>query len=101
MRTRNKGLHHYGIDNETEHRLLEFCRTATSPACEEVSRELLNITHRVNESIWSELYISLLWGLSYDKLTIYRSINYSKNDFYGYRRKCIAELNKFMEVWNK
>lgn len=101
MRTRNKWFFHYGIDEETEKKILDFCKTATAPEGEEICKALLDITRRVNESIWSELYISLVWGLSYDKIMVFRTINYQKNDFYGYRRRCIAELKEFMEAWNK
>lgn len=97
MRVREKGFLDYGISPEEEQKLLGYCRKASTSAGADVSNKLFSITQEVNACISSELYISLVWGLSYDKISMFRDVQYSKVDFYGYRRMCLAELKKKME----
>lgn len=55
-------------------------------------RELIECARRINADIASDLYYSIVTGISYDELTKVRYIPIGKADFYGYRRKCLAQI---------
>lgn len=95
MRTREKKYSDYGIDDSKK--IIAAIRATTATE----HRLLLNICHKTVDSmsVADYLYISISQGLSYDNiLNNYESqLPISKNDFYAYRRKAIAEFIKLSE----
>lgn len=89
MRTRTKWIADYGISGEEAKQLYDMCKNPDK----QLTEMLVEITHEVNEGIANNLLISLISGLSYDKMETHVGLLYCrKEDFYGYKRKCIAVL---------
>lgn len=94
IRTRRKGYKDYGLTEGEVEKTIEFCKNHTSVD------ELIKIQQaamKANNIIWQPLMISVCSSQSYEVLMKKRNdIIYGKNDFYGYRRKFIAELYKLI-----
>ena len=86
MRVRDTSFETYGFAPGEEKDLIE--RAKRAPYKEK--QLLFVIANDVQPAIADDLYYSLVSGLSYDRLTGCKEIDYTKNDFYGYRRKCLA-----------
>ena len=97
MKTRNAGFKNYGISKDEADSLQAFCR---SPQFGE-HELLIDCAKRANEQIASELFYSLVRGVSYDELSKIRYIPLSRSDFYGYRRKCLAIFRGYLMVTGK
>ena len=54
-----------------------------------------------NNMLAKQLYNSIRYGLSYDKISEKEYIPISKSDFYGYRRLCIANYNDLLRLYRK
>lgn len=91
MRTRQKGyVRDYRLGKEDVEATKEFCRNA----CDE--QELFCIQWAANEAnpvIASSLILSVQKKMSYEQLGGDYSMYCTKQDFYGYRRKFIYNIN--------
>jgi len=86
MRTREKGYSDYGFKPGEEKELLKFCNQ--SNFSEDLL--LLECAKASNEAIGSDLYFSLVRGLSFAQLDKCIVQQYDKGDFYAYRRKALG-----------
>lgn len=92
MRKRNMSYANYGIDEEEEKRLKEYCKKA-----DQIDQSyLLQSAYCANASIASDIFYSLTAGLSYDKLSAIRYIPMSRPDFYAYQRAALAQFKDFL-----
>ena len=86
MRVRETKLSDYGFTLDEEKQLRQFCR---QPDFAE-DFLLLECAKKANSAIGSDLYFSLIKGLSWEQLDKRTCQMYSKGDFYGYRRKTLG-----------
>lgn len=96
-RVRNTYMKDYGISSEENRRLIEFCRNATA----EEKNMILEITRDVYPSISYQLYENLTTGIGYDRLSKREPIRIPRNDFQGYRRKCLKMIYDFISKRGK
>ena len=86
MKRRYMGFDDYGFRPGEEKQLKEWCKKP------DFSEEflLLESAKMAHESIFNDLYFSIVKGLSYEKMDfkVYQSIG--KGDFYGHQRKTLA-----------
>lgn len=76
----------YGFSKEEVKELKEYCKSSQF----EEHDKLLQSAITSNKSIASELYYSIVSGISYEELIKIKNIPLPKTDFYGYQRKCLA-----------
>ena len=86
MRVRKCGYSDYGFKPGEERQLQEFCRR---PDFAE-DFLLLECSKKSNPVIGGDLYFSLIRGLSWEQLDKRTCQQYSKVDFYAYRRKTLG-----------
>lgn len=100
MRTREKSYRDYGVSKEDKNRILTFCRHA-----EESKLDKMIVKSALGEIasayVALVLYEALTQGLSYEKLDERRGLAIGKEDFYGYRRKGIEAIKRYMILTNK
>ena len=89
MRVRSKHYRDYGVTDEEKDRIIKFCRSATKEDQEVIKWALKEL----DPYIADVLFLSLTKGLSYDRLGY---VAMSKVDFYGYRRKGIEAIKRYM-----
>lgn len=89
MRVRNKRYGDYGVTDEEKDKIILFCRCATKKD-QEIIRWALQ---ELDPYIADILFVSLTKGLSYERLGY---VAMSKSDFYGYRRKGIEAIKRYM-----
>lgn len=101
MKTREKGYeNHYrffGFDSDEAKKLKAFCRR---PDFAE-HKLLLDSAISANPTIASDLYYSLVNGISYDSLSKIKYIPLPQVDFYGYQRKCLFIFRNQLLINNK
>ena len=86
VRTRERSYFDYGFKEGEERQLQEFCRR---PDFAE-DFLLLECAKKANTNIGGDLYFSLIRGLSWEQMDKRTCQQYSKGDFYGYRRKALG-----------
>lgn len=86
MRIRETGYSDYGFKLGEERQLQEFCK---QPDFAE-DFLLLECAKKANADIGSDLYFSLIRGLSWEQMDKRTWQRYSKVDFYAYRRKALG-----------
>lgn len=90
MRVRDTAWIDYQISRARVKELLQYCReTKDLSLVEKAIRE-------TNPSISELLRMNLVQRLSYDKIMIKAYIPIGEKDFYGYRRKALATLNRLL-----
>lgn len=90
MRVRDTAWTDYQISRARVKELLQYCRdTKNLSIVEKAIRE-------TNPSISELLRMNLVQRLSYDKIMIKVYIPIGEKDFYGYRRKALATLNRLL-----
>lgn len=101
MKTRGMGYReHYLTENEVE-KIIKDCMS-DGPFVDGNGRDILrDAVVSSNPQIAEQLYNSIRYGLSYDKISKGEYIPISKNDFYGYRRLCIANYNDLLRMYGK
>lgn len=96
MLTREMGYKDYGVTDGQEKLVCEWLKRLHST---EERQVIYDLALDVKASIADDMVYSLVNGLSYDKLSIIKTINYSKVDFYAYRRKLVSKI--YEHVYNK
>ena len=86
MGIRDKSYGDYGFAPGEEKKLKAFCQ---QPVFSE-DLLLLECAKQSNQAIGSDLYFSIVKGLSYEVLDKKTWQRYAKVDFYGYQRKTLA-----------
>lgn len=86
MSTREKSYEDYGFSRKEAKELIKQCRNLGAKE----SSLLKECAMKANNVVGYSVYYSLIHGLSYEKLSKVRFPEYSKVDFYGYRRRTIA-----------
>ena len=96
MRTREKSYKDYGLtDNEIEY-IKRFCMKANM----EQQKTIIEIAlSELSPYIASKCLESLINNKSYDDLCKEEYLYIGKGDFYGYRRKGMAAIKRWM-IWN-
>lgn len=94
MRTREAKLSNYGLTEKEKKVILWFCSTAN-----EAQREFIkDILRNLETEEWEIIYLSLVEGLSYEKVCGKNETLLSKTDFYRYRIKAVYLISeKFAE----
>lgn len=97
MKTREKGYKEYGFEKGEEKLLKEFCKK------EGFSEHdiLLQASISSNPAIASDLFYSLINGISYDNLSKIKYIPLPKSDFYGYQRRCLSIFRNLLLLMGK
>ena len=95
MRTRNTSYSDYGITEDEKKYILDFCRTADA----DQKMIMKNALSELNPYIAPYIYYSLTEGKSYDKMIVKQEIYMSKEDFYGYRRKGMEAIKRYMQLY--
>ena len=97
MRTRNKTYTSYGISKDDKNKILTFCRHA-----KEKKQDMMIVKSALAEitSAYTALmiYRALTEGLSYEKLDERYGLVIGKDDFYGYRRKGMESIKRYMQL---
>ena len=95
MRTRNMSYEDYGITDDEVQYILDFCRKAN----EEEKDIIKNALSEIQPYIAPYIYYSLVDNISYDKLSVKHMIYMEKGDFYGYRRKGMDAIKRWMIIY--
>lgn len=92
MRTRLKGYTDYGMTRSDVENVKKYCREHYH------NKELfLRCARSVNPDIADILVYSVAMKRSFEICDARFGVPYGKGDFYGYRRKYIAEVHKSMK----
>lgn len=91
MKTRETSYSDYGFSKEEVKELKEYCKSSQFKEHE----KLMECALKSNKSIASELYYSIVRGISYEELMKIKNIPLPKTDFYGYQRKCLALFKQY------
>ena len=97
MKTRETGYKDYGFEQGEEKKLKEYCKNSGFSDHE----LLLNAAIETNPAIASDLYYTIVSGLSYESIDKVRYVPISKGDFYGYQRKCLYIFRDFLRIYGK
>jgi|GEM_PF-684693 len=97
MRTRNKTYTDYGISKDDKSKILLFCRRAKGNKQDKmiIKSALAEIASAYTALM---VYEALTEGLSYEKLDEKRGLVIGKEDFYGYRRKGMESIKRYMQL---
>ena len=95
MRTRNKSYSDYGITEEEKKYIFDFCRSADDKQ-KAIIKEALS---ELNPYISRYIYRSLVYNQSYDDICKEEYIFMRKEDFYGYRRKGMEAIKRYMLLY--
>lgn len=90
MKTRKMGYSDYGFAPGEEKKLIKYCRRSDFAE----SLLLKDACRDSNECIADNLFFSIVYGMSYNKLTCKNYIPLSEVDFYAYRRKALGLFRK-------
>lgn len=105
MRTRNKSYKDYGITDKEIHYIFDFCQKSN----EEEKKLIKNALAEIQPYVASYVYYSLVSNLSYEDICAKEASNgnylyIGKGDFYGYRRKGMEAIKRWMMlygIWEK
>lgn len=97
VRTREKSYIDYGFEPGEEKKIMEYCSDGHFSEHD----LLLQSAISANPYIASDLYYSIVNGVSYESLEKIKQIPLSKPDFYGYRRKCLAIFRNWLLLYGK
>lgn len=99
LRTRHKSYIDYGI-TESERKYIEnYCRNASEEE-KEFIKVAISITN-LDTYIQQYIFFSLTEKLSYEKICARKDYLYiGKSDFYGYRRKAMEGIKRWMTLNN-
>lgn len=97
MRTREKSYHDYGLTEKEVRYIKEFCRNAN----EDEKIIIKNAISELQPYIAPFVYFSLVNNLSYEDLCAKNYIFIGKGDFYGYRRKAMSFIKRWMILFNR
>jgi hypothetical protein len=97
MRTRDKSYEDYGIkDNEIDY-IKQFCIKSNAEQQEQIVKIALS---ELGPYIALKCLDSLVNNKSYEDLCKEEYLCVGKNDFYGYRRKGMAAIKRWMQLYN-
>ena len=96
MRTREKSYEDYGLTKDEIHYIKEFCFNSNTEQQKEIIKVALS---ELSPYIASKCLESLIHNKSYDDLCKEEYLYIGKDDFYGYRRKGMAAVKRWM-IWN-
>ena len=96
MKTRNKSYTNYGITVDDKVKILEFCQNAETNTDKMIIRSALNELGAPYIALI--IYEALTQGISYEKLDKKRGLVIGKEDFYGYRRKGMEAVKRYMQL---
>lgn len=94
IRTRNMGYNDYGVTDEEKEAVIAYCRSD-----HELKEQIISCAMLEQDPYIAQfLILSITQGQSYEKLYAKYEIAVTKDDFYAYRRKAIADIKRFM-LW--
>lgn len=99
MRARNKGYKDYGIDEEEIKEIILYCRNLKGEEREEVFKWIQQ--KGINQYVATYIIKSLVDGLSFEKMDKKYNLAMNKEDFYGYRRKSMEAVKRYMLLCRK
>lgn len=97
MRTRNMGYADYGITKEEKKYIKKFCEHADENEKEIIKQALSELNHYIVPYI----YDSLVEKKSYESIIKKEFLFMGKEDFYGYRRKGMEAIKRYMISFGK
>lgn len=92
MSVRELKFKDYGITREQEKEIRAYYRGNDLKR----NTEVFNMAQKIKPELTSELYFTIVKGMSYESLDSWVNIPIPKTDFYGYQRKVYAELFRNM-----
>ena len=97
MRTREKSYNDYGLSDKEVIYIKNLCRNAD----EETLNIIINALSELQPYIAPYVYFSLVKNMSYEDICAKNYIFIGKGDFYGYRRKGMACIKRWLILFNK
>ena len=97
MRTREKSYYDYGLSEEEVYYIKNLFRNAD----EEQLNIIRNALSELQPYIAPYVYFSLVKNMSYEDICAKNYIFIGKGDFYGYRRKGMACIKRWLILYNK
>ena len=97
MRTREKSYYDYGLSEEEVYYIKNLCKNAD----EEQLNIIRNALSELQPYIAPYVYFSLVKNMSYEDICAKNYIFIGKGDFYGYRRKGMACIKRWLILYNK
>ena len=98
MRTRKKSYEDYGLTKDEIKDIKNFCMNADAEQKEDIIKVALS---ELSPYIALKCLESLIKDKSYEDLCKYEYIFLGKADFYGYRRKGMEAIKRWMILNNK
>lgn len=97
MRIRDKSYKDYGFQEGEEKEILMYIHS------KDFDDHLILLQSAIisNVHIASEIYYSIIKGISFESVDKIKYIPISKNDFYGYRRNALYIFKQFLELHGK
>ena len=96
MNTRDMTYGDYGMDKEDLRKVLDMCQESDITGVQEL---IYQSAVAANPQIHEALYMSLAFDMSYERVNGIRYVPISKNSFYAYRRRAIANLYDLMRLY--
>lgn len=90
MRTRYKSYSHYGFKEGEARELKKWCKSSDFKQ----NKLLMESAKQSNDVISNSIYMSIVKGLSYERIDGIEYQIYAKGDFYAYQRKALAIFRK-------
>ena len=97
MRTREKSYYDYGLSDKEVCYIKKLCKNAD----EEQLNIIRNALSELQPYIAPYVYFSLVKNMSYEDICAKNYIFIGKGDFYGYRRKGMACIKRWLILYNK
>lgn len=97
MRTREKSYNDYGLSDKEVVYIKNLCRNAD----EETLNIIINALSELQPYIAPYVYFSLVKNMSYEDICAKNYIFIGKGDFYGYRRKGMACIKRWLILFNR
>lgn len=97
MKTRQTSYGDYGIDKAEINVILEFCKNANDE-WRDIIRAALDV--EMDKYKADVVFKALTEGISYDVMFQQDYLYMTKQDFYGYRRKGMEAVKRWMILYN-
>lgn len=93
MKTRDKGYADYGLTKNQVEAAQEFCKRYRHRGENETGYQaIVQAAKEANPELYRQLILSLIYDLSYERISGMEYIPIDKGSFYGYRRKAIYKV---------
>lgn len=91
---RDTYMRDYGIDHDTEQKILKYCKNARG----EAQKEILMMVQMANKDLANYLFFNITTGIGYDNMSKIFYVPVQKKDFQGYRRLAIHKIYDWLRL---